>query len=329
MDAVNNISDAASSVITIVGTKLAGKPANREHPFGYGRIEYMTAIIISATVIAAGLSSAKESISSIMSPMVPRYDALSLVIVAAAVVVKLVLGRYVKSVGQKVGSGSLVASGTDAVMDAGISASTLLAALIFLATGLSLEAWLGLLISGVIIKSGVDMLREAISQMLGERVSAETSRAVKQIAAQVPGVRGVYDLILTDYGPDRLMGSLHVEIDDTYDARQIDTLTRELQERIMANCGVLIHTVGVYSHNTSGVAGEMQREIARIARSYEGALQVHGIYVDEATHEARLDVVVSFDVADRQGVCQQIKASCKKRYPAYDFAVTLDVDISD
>ena len=150
LDAVNNISDAASSLITIVGTKLAGKRPDRKHPYGYGRVEYLTTIIVAVIVLWAGVTSLQESVGRIINPEEASYDAVTLVIVAVAVVTKIVLGLYTKRNGQKLNSGSLVASGTDALMDSIISAATLLAAFIFIFTGVSLEAWLGVIISIVL-----------------------------------------------------------------------------------------------------------------------------------------------------------------------------------
>ena len=151
MDAVNNISDAASSVITIIGTKLAGKEPDKKHPFGYGRVEYLTATIISILVLYAGITALVESVKKIITPDTPDYSAAALIIVGAAVLVKLVLGRYVKGVGQKVHSDSLVNSGADAMLDAVISAATLVAAAVYLIFHVSLEAYLGAIIALVII----------------------------------------------------------------------------------------------------------------------------------------------------------------------------------
>ena len=146
LDAVNNLSDALSSVITIIGTKLASKKPSKKHPFGHGRVEYLTAAVISIIVLYAGVTSLVESVKKIIRPETPSYTTVSLVIIAVAVVVKIVLGRYVKGVGEKVKSDSLIASGKDAMFDSIISASTLVAAVIFLLSGLSLEAWLGAVI---------------------------------------------------------------------------------------------------------------------------------------------------------------------------------------
>ena len=176
LDAVNNVSDAGSSLITMIGAKLAGKAPDKKHPFGYGRIEYLSAMIISVIVLYAGITSLVESVKQIIHPETPEYNMVSLIVIAVAVVVKVLLGRYVKSVGVKVNSDSLVNSGEDAVLDSIISASTLVAAGIFLYFHISLEAWFGAVISLVIIKSGIGMLRETISRILGERNDKELAK---------------------------------------------------------------------------------------------------------------------------------------------------------
>ena len=219
LDAVNNISDAGSSLITIVGTKLAGREPDKKHPFGYGRIEYLSAMIISVIVLYAGITSLVESVKRIVRPETPDYSAVSLVIVAVAVVVKIVLGRYVKGVGVRVNSDSLINSGEDATLDSVISASTLVAAGVFLIFKISLEAWLGAIIAIVIIKSGIEMLRETLSQILGERADAELARSIKATVTGYPEISGAYDLVLHNYGPDAYNGSVHIEVPDTLDRK--------------------------------------------------------------------------------------------------------------
>lgn len=330
LDAVNNLSDALSSVITIVATKLAAKPADHEHPFGYGRIEYLSAVIISAIVMAAGVSSLRESILAVMDPATPDYTPVSLVIVAAAVVVKVVLGRYVKSVGERVNSGSLVASGTDAMSDAVLSAATLVAAFVYLAFGLKVEGILGVVIAVVIIKSGIDMLREALSQILGERVDSELSKGIKKCVEAEPGVNGAYDLTLSDFGPDRLQGSIHIEVNDTMDAAQIDGLTRRIQRDVFEQCGVIITTVGIYSTNTSdSKAVAIRQRCAKIVWSHEHIVEMHGFYVDEGAKSVRFDVVVAFDAPDRRAIVDDIVRQCEQAYPGWQFMVVLDSDVSD
>lgn len=331
LDAVNNLSDAASSIITIVGTKLAGKQPDRTHPYGHGRAEYLTTIVVSVLVLWAGITSLVESIRGIIEPQEPSYEPVSLLIVAAAVIVKIVLGRYVKGQGKALGADALVASGEDATMDAAISASTLAAAIVFLSTGLSLEAWLGAAISLVIIKSGIEILQEALSKILGERVDADIARAVKDAACSVEGVRGAYDLILTDYGPQRLQGSVHVEIDEQLTARDIDRLTRSIQLAVMNATGVILHTVGIYSSNTSDTSesSAIRTALEKKVEENEYVLQFHGLYVDEEHHGANFDLVMSFDAPDRRAVIDEIVAELKEEFPAYSFVAVLDSDISD
>ena len=232
MDAVNNISDAGSSLITIIGTKLAGREPDKKHPFGYGRVEYLSAMVISVIVLYAGVTSLVESIKKIITPDVPDYSTVSLIIVGAAVVVKIVLGRYVKSVGKKVNSTSLVNSGEDATLDSVISASTLVAAAIFLIFDISLEAWLGAIISLVIIKSGFEMIKETISQILGERNDPELAKSIKGTVTGFKDVQGAYDLVLNNYGPDTWNGSIHIEVPDTYSADRLYQLIRSIQVKV-------------------------------------------------------------------------------------------------
>ncbi|MFC2385336.1 MAG: cation diffusion facilitator family transporter [Candidatus Nanosyncoccus sp.] len=180
LDAVNNISDVASSVITIVGTKLAGKEPDKKHPFGHGRIEYLSAMVIAVIILYAGTTSLIESVKQIIKPETPDYNFTSLIIIAVAVVVKIVLGFYVKKIGRKVKSDSLINSGADATMDAVISFSTLIAAVIFMSFGLALEAYLGTIISIIIIKSGIGMLKGMISQLLGEQNDVEMAKNIQK-----------------------------------------------------------------------------------------------------------------------------------------------------
>ena len=250
LDAVNNISDAGSSLITIIGTKLASREPDKKHPFGYGRIEYLSAMMISVIILYAGITSLIESVKKIISPSKPEYSAVSLVIVAVAVVVKIVLGRYVKDVGKKVNSDPLINSGEDAALDSVISASTLAAAAVFMLTDLSLEAWLGAAISVVIVKSGLEMLGGTVSQILGERSDPELAKSIKQTVTGFDGVQGAYDLVLNNYGPDAWNGSVHIEVPDTFSADRLDRLIREIQIAVYSKHQVLLTAVGVYSVNT-------------------------------------------------------------------------------
>ena len=330
LDAVNNISDAGSSLITIVGTKLAGREPDKKHPFGYGRIEYLSAMIISVIVLYAGVTSFVESVKRIIHPETPDYSAVSLVIVGVAVVVKIVLGRYVKGVGVRVNSDSLINSGEDATLDSVISASTLVAAGIFMIFHVSLEAWLGAVISLVIIKSGVEMLRGTISQILGERNDAELAKRIKQTVTGFPDVQGAYDLVLNNYGPDTWNGSIHIEVPDTCSAEQLDPLIREITMKVLREHRVLLTAIGVYSVNTKDAEiVEIRKRVNEIAFSHPYVRQLHGFYLDREQKTMRFDIVVSFDAGDRRAVCSQVTADVRKAFPDYELQVAMDTDFAE
>ncbi|MCR5099184.1 MAG: cation diffusion facilitator family transporter [Lachnospiraceae bacterium] len=330
LDAVNNLSDALSSVITIVGTHLSGKPADKDHPYGHGRAEFISAFIISIIVLYAGATSLFESVKKIINPDVPDYSPAALVIVSVAILVKIVLGMYVKKSGEKVNSASLVDSGKDALLDAVISLTTLIAAGIFIIFGISTEPYLGAIISLVIIKSGYEMISEAISTILGERVDSKLTREIKRFVCENSDVYGAYDLILHNYGPDRLMGSIHVEVDENLSASQIDVLTRDIAKKVYEEFGILMVAVGIYSRNTSDAyALEAQDFCTVTALEHPEVLQLHGFYLNKNDHTMSFDIVMSFDAKDDDKILEDIRSSIKKQYPKYDLQIQIDADISD
>ena len=330
LDAVNNISDAGSSIITIVGTKLAGREPDKKHPFGYGRVEYLSAMIISVIVLYAGITSFVESVKKIISPEIPDYSAVSLIIVAVAVAVKIVLGRYVKSVGVKVNSDSLINSGEDAKLDSVISASTLVAAGVYLIFGLSLEAWLGAIISLVIIKSGVGMLRDTVSQILGERNDAELARSIKQTVTSFPEVQGAYDLVLNNYGPDTWNGSIHIEVPDTFSAERLDPLIREITIKVLQEHRVLLTAIGVYAVNTRDAEViAAQKTVRELVFAHPHVTQMHGFYLIRDEKALRFDIVVSFDAKDRRAVYADVVADVQRAFPDYTLQVAMDTDFAE
>ncbi len=330
LDAVNNISDAGSSLITIVGTKLAGREPDKKHPFGYGRIEYLSAMIISMIVLYAGITSFVESVKQILHPETPDYSAVSLIIVAVAVVVKILLGRYVKGIGEKVNSDSLINSGEDATLDSIISSSTLVAAGIFLIFHVSLEAWLGAIISIVIIKSGIEMLKDTISQILGEKNDPELARSIKHTVNSFPEVRGAYDLVLNNYGPDAWNGSIHIEVPDTCSADQLDELIRNIQIAVLQEHQVILTAVGVYSVNTKDAEIiETQKKVREIVFSHPHVKQMHGFYLNREQKSMRFDIVVSFNAKDRREVYANVVSDVQKAFPDYTFQIAMDTDYAE
>ena len=331
LDAVNNLTDALSSLVTIIGAKLAQKPADRQHPFGHGRAEYLSALVISVIILYAGVTSLVESVKKIFNPLTPDYMPVSLIIISVALVVKISLGLFVKSVGNRVNSDSLKASGQDALMDSVISLSTLVAATVFLLWGISLESYLGVVISVMIIKSGFETLQETLSKILGERIDAEMSHAIKKtIASADPEIRGAFDLILNNYGPDKHLGSVHIEVPDTWTADRIDVVARKISSEVYKKHNVIMTAVGVYSVNTKhNRAAEIHSQVSKIVHEHKDILQMHGFYLDEEKKEMRFDIIVSFDSPNMQTMFNHVVEDVREAFPDYNVQVQFDTDISD
>lgn len=329
LDAVNNLSDALSSVITIIGAKLGAKKPDKKHPLGYGRIEYLSSMLVSAIVLYAGITALVESVKKIIHPEEADYGMVSLIIIAVAIIVKLVLGRYVKKQGEKVNSGALVASGKDASFDAILSASVLASAIVFLIWGISLEAYVGVVISIVIIKAGIEMMIETLNDIIGQRGDAEMSSRIRHLLTEDPRIRGAYDLTLFNYGPDKYYGSVHIELPDTMTVDEVDVLTREVQLKVYQETGVILTGVGVYSYNTTNEeAAEIRNKVQKMILSHEWALQLHGFYADTENKKIRFDVVVSFDI-DHDEAQRIMLQEVQAQYPDYTIQIIPDVDVTD
>ena len=330
LDAVNNLSDALSSIITIIGIKLAGKKPDKKHPYGHGRIEYISASIISAIILYAGFTALKESIVKIIHPTRPNYSNLTLIILATAILVKLLLASFVKKAGKKAMSKALEASGDDARNDALLSASVLASALVMRFFGLSLEAYVSVLISVFIIKSGIEMLKDTFDDILGARVSSNTAKAIKETVCQVPGVYGAYDLFLNDYGPKRLQGSIHIEVDDMMTAAQIDELSNKVMLEVFNKHGVILTAVGIYSRNTNDQEATAAKEkVLNILENYKDVLQMHGFYLNREVKIIKFDVIISFEAKDREAEYAQILQEVSREFPGYSVKINLDTDMSD
>lgn len=328
MDAVNNLSDVLSSVITIIGTKLASRMPDKKHPLGHGRIEYLSAIIISLLVFAAGVTAFVQSVKAIVRDEAAHYDIYAFLIMAVAVVVKLMLGHYTRKAGQEVGSRALTASGSDAMFDAIITAATIVSALLTVLWNVNVDGWLGVIIAVVIIRAGYSMLRDTLNDVLGCRLSSEQSSAIKSAIKAYPEVRGVYDLLVNDYGPNVQIGSVNIEVEETMNAREIYILTHRMQQDILKSQHVYL-TFGIYALNVDAATGAIRNKITEALMQDTHVLQIHAFYVDERNRLISFDVVHTFDVVDHVAFCKSLHDKVKALYPNYETAISLDEDISD
>ena len=328
LDAVNNLTDAFSAIITIIGTKLSNKAPDRKHPYGYGRLEYFTAAIIACIVLFAGVTAGRESIEKIINPVNPDYSLASLIIIAVAVVVKFVYGRYVKNTGKKINSGSLIATGQDSYMDSILSFTTLVAAVINYIWHLNLEGYLGVIISIFIIKSAVEMLKETVDTMLGQRADKELTTKLKKTITSFPEVQGAYDLNLHNYGEGKTIASIHIQVRNDMTAEEIHILTREIEYAVYLEFGIAL-TIGIYAANDQGEFGEIKKEIYGVVNDYTTILQVHGFYIDKKKNNVYFDLIFDFDEKNKEQIVAEIVSKLKAKYKEYNFNVIVDSDITD
>ena len=332
-DGINNLTDALSSLITIIGTKLSGKKPDKEHPYGHGRIEYITSFIIALLIVSAGVIAIFEAVSGLIKQTeVAKYTTLSLIIIAAGIVIKAGLAVLYKINGKRYNSDALSASGTDAIGDIILSTSTLVVAIIcFFVTGaakIRLENYLSILIGLFIIKAGIDVLREAISNIVGKRADQELINGIKTAVNTFPEVQGAYDLILNNYGPDRMIGSIHIQVDDDLKAKDIHRLTRQIQEKIFNEYGIVL-TVGIYANNDSEEAAVIKKDILALTQNNKDVNQIHGFYMDNEKKIVTFDIIIEYTCEDHEGIKNSILQTLKEKHPDYNFYIVEDMDISD
>ena len=326
LDAVNNLTDMISSVVTIIGVKLAKQKPDEKHPFGHGRIEYFSAIIVAGIILAAGIMSIIESVKKIFVPEMPEYSWMTITIVSVAIVVKLVLGRYVTSRGKKLNSEALAASGADATFDAIISAATLVGIIVAMVFKFSVDGYIGAAISAFIIKAGIEMLLQSVGNVMGHRPDAGVTKGIKEEVRSIDKVLGAYDLVLHDYGPNYAMGSVHVEIPADMSAAEIHTLTQEIIERIEDKFHVFL-TVGIYA--VDEVHAPQREAIRELALKHEGVLGTHGVYISDERKFLSLDVLIDFNVRDANALKETLAEEFKTVLPGYEVAISFDTNYSD
>lgn len=329
MDAVNNLTDVFSSVVTIIGTRLSQRPPDLKHPFGHGRIEYFSAIVISVIVLSAGITSLIESAIKIIHPNTPTYSKVTLIVIIVAIIVKLLLGRYVKARGEQLNSDALIASGSDALFDAIITLSTLVSAGIMLIWNVSLDGILGVIISLVIVKAGFDMLSSPVNELLGARIPSKLVKEIKQEILTHKEVYGVYDIILHNYGPDVLIGSLHVSVKDTMNAYEIHGLTRTISEEMYQNHHIIM-TVGVYAVATGEhKRAKLQDTVVRTLQKHNDILQMHGFYYFEKENRLSIDIIPNYTVKDEAAFGKQLEEELRTQLPDINITVVIDHNYSE
>ncbi len=332
MDALNNLTDALSSVITIIGTKLSGKKPNKKHPYGYGRIEYITSTLIASLILFAGGMAIYESIKSIIdyfqNGTMPQFEIYSIIIIAAAIIVKVAIGLYFRYKAKKIDSDALKASGTDALFDSILSSSTLVGIIIAKYAGWYVEGYLGIIIGLFILKSGYEVLKESLSSMIGDRFDKDFVLEIKKEINQIDGVCGAYDLILNSYGHHKNIGSVHIGVKDNLTAKEIQAIERQITSLMYEKYNTIM-TVGVYAENLDDEESKsIYSKIIDIIKDYPNVLQIHGFYFDKEKKLINYDLVISFDEQNPDNLIQEVTNKTKALSSDYKVIVNYDQDFS-
>ena len=275
-------------------------------------------------ILYAGVGEILSSIRRISHPEPNDYSVWSLVIVAAEVLVKICMGRYTVRRGKALDSEALQASGKDAMTDSIASAATLAAALVYMGTGIGIEAYVGLFISCLIIKTGMETLHETVSSLLGEQVDAQLASAVKKSILSFPEVNGVFDLAIHNYGKEKLIGSAHIEIPDALTAAWVDNLQRAITSKVLADTGIEMLGITIYAVNSSDTETVAMREsIRKIAEENRTIRGVHGFYLDRVDKTISFDAEVDFDSIDRMAIRDSLIQRVQEQYPGYEIHLNI------
>ena len=326
-DAINNFGDSLSSLVTIIAMAISGRGATRKHPFGFGRIEYFSSMIISVLILITGGEFLIESVKKILHPEATAYTPVTLVLLIVAIVAKILLGLYTKRSGNKLNSPNLIASGQDALSDAIITGVTLLAAVVSLIwPNLHIDGWVGAVVSIFVIKAGLEILLDVISKLLGDRPSIELADKLMEEILSTEGIHGAYDLILHNYGPNVFIGDVNIELEDTMTIEEAYVITKPLNVRLLREYGVFMY-FGFYSVNTKDpeiVA--MCDFLYSHALCMEDILQIHAFYVNKERKFMSFDVVFDFDCKDQYAVEQELRRLLREEYPDYRVEMLPDKD---
>ena len=328
MDALNNLSDVLSSVITIIGTKLSEKKPDKKHPFGHGRVEYFSSVIIAVIIFLAGIMALKESIEKIIHPTLTLFNIPFLLVILLGVFVKYFFGSYLKEEGKKLNSKSLIASGIDAINDSILALSTFISALFSYFLSINIEGMVGILISLFILKTAYHILTETLDDLIGQRIDPSLTKKIKIFLASYDEVINVSDLYIHSYGPEKLVASAHLELNDKLSIKQVIKITRKI-EIDMYNKYNIIFTAGIYAINDNDKYNHIKKYLQEILKNYKTIIDMHGFYVDEKSKLITFDLTFDFDETNKKEKMKEIKSMLKKRYPDFEYQIIIDLNITD
>lgn len=323
-DAFNNLSDAGSSIITLIGFKLSGQKPDPEHPFGHGRMEYISGLFVSIAILIMGFELMKSSVEKIFHPEPIESSPLILTILAASILVKVYMAFYNRSIGKKIGSTTMKATAMDSLSDTVSTFLVLLATIVSQLTGWILDGWFGILVGIFIFYTGIQTLKDTIDPLLGQPPQKELVKKIEEIVTAHPVIYGIHDLIVHDYGPGRLMISLHAEVDSNGNLLklhdEIDNIESELQKTL--NCAATIHMDPIVTDNQEVV--DVRESVQKILSTLSDNISMHDFRMVEGPTHTNLifDVVIPYDCKYTEvEVIQKVKEEVHKLPGGKYFAV--------
>ena len=325
-EGANNAADALSSVLTFIGTKLAGKRPNPKHPFGYRRIEYLTGLVIALFILVTAIELLISSVRLIFHPEELNISYLAIVIIAVSALIKFFLGIYTIKMGKKAGSSALQAVGIESRNDSFASVITILTAVIFLISHFSLDAYAGILISALIIKAGYDILKETLSELIGRSGKRELADKLYQVIRSTDGIIDASDMMLHNYGPDTWSGSVNVEINHKKTAGEIFEILHTLQMKIMHEYAVLM-IFGIYAvDNDRDDVNAIREDIASFVEEHTHVKSFHAVYLEPQTKKIYCDLIVDYELNDWAALEKEFTDYMNQRYPHSEIGVTIETE---
>ncbi len=297
-DAFNNLSDAGSSLVTLLGFRLAGRKPDPEHPFGHGRMEYISGLVVSGLILLMGVELGKSSLDKILHPEEVVFSPLVLAILAVSIGVKLYMFYYNRAVGKKIRSAAMGATATDSLSDAVSTAAVLAATLVGHFTHLNIDGWVGLLVALFILYSAYKAAQETLSPLLGQTPEPEFVEHIQQIVLSYPEVQNIHDLVVHDYGPGRVMISLHAEVPADGDLLQLHDVIDNIEHRLQKElgCMAVIHMDPIVTDDPQ--TAHLRTVVAEKVRSIDPRLTIHDFRIVPGASHTNLifDTVVPYDV---------------------------------
>ena len=327
-DAFNNLSDAGSSLISFVGVKIASKPADEEHPFGHGRMEYISALVVSFLVLEVGFTFLKDSIHKIKSPEILNFQMFSILILILSIGVKLWLGLFNRKLGRKIDSKVMIAMFTDSMGDVLTTSSTILSLLFFHFTKINIDGFIGIGVALVVMWAGIGIAKDTLEPLLGEAVDPENYKRIKNFVESYDGIIGSHDLIVHNYGPNRSMASIHAEVPNNADITESHEIIDRIERDAIENLGIflVVHMDPIEIEDEHIL--NIQNTTVALIQEIDPACSIHDFRVVDGKHQINLifDLVVPRDYAkEKQNEVERLLCEkLKEQDTRYEFVITVE-----